>query len=137
MSDTAMTLGARIRANLADEKAHPLDTARKRAAEGNKLKEFEAIEKLYARFQKHVEDAVKVGNFPKPLRLTSEECGALGTYHWNNKSPGPSALDFGYVLWSNFCLWAKQQELAVKWKHEHDGGGIESWYDLYIDRPKM
>jgi hypothetical protein len=135
MADTTMTLGARIRENLAEEKAHPLDAARKKATEQGKQKEFETIERLYARFQKHIEDSVNAANFPKPLRLTQEECSALCTYQWDGNSPGPSALSLGYVLWSNFCLWAKAQELPIKWKHGHDGGGIKSWYDLCVVLP--
>lgn len=128
-----LTLGARILANMEDAQRHPIKAARKKAAEAGSEKEFAVAELLFERFKEHVTSAVDAGGRPKPMTLTGAEMSALHTYNWQSNALGPSKSHFAFPLWQELANWGDSEGIVITWRFGHDGGGVESWWDLCVN----
>ena len=133
-----MTLGARIRAQMEEERLHPLEAARKAAhrAPGDTGKKFDLVEAMFERAKASFEQDVSSGIFPKPVRLTSEEECALSTYGWHTRQDKRlQKHESAFQLQVAFDEWAKAEEIAWAFIQGHDGGGMKSWWDIKVLTP--
>jgi hypothetical protein len=133
LTDTTLTLGARIKAIQADEKLYPLKAARQRAYTMGRMVDFDRIELLYNRFKLQAVEAVDKGVLPPSLTLEREESDAI---HFSDAPLQPARTCMSHFLWLELQKWATEQQVTVQWKKQHDGGGIKSWMELSLAIPK-
>lgn len=130
MTGIKMTLGARILANLEDEKRDSVETARKRAHEAGMLEAFQVGEAFFSRFTTHLENSASAGRFPAPVRMTPPELAAFRAYQWEKGDTGPRKSDTCFALWEAFSSWATAEDIRLEWRYGHDGAGRDSWWNL-------
>lgn len=143
MSST--TLGAKLAATIADEQAFTLQAARlhARALSEEARAELQAVEDFYAKAKKHFIEGIQacipsvrlgilVGRTPNKqdntaiynlLKLYNQQA-----VHAINKPGHPF-----YAPTKDFEEWAKAEGLAPRWRNEHDGVGVHSWWILTVE----
>lgn len=146
ISGPALSLGEQLKLNKAqaDAKAAALGKAR---SDKERAEMDAAIAVAAAFFEKVKADVV--------AKITEGACATQLVYSVGGTfRSGDRNTDFARVLegyratpslpyrlepaglfgptWAAFRAWAHEQGLAAKWCYAHDGGGLESWWELHI-----
>lgn len=101
-----------------------------------------AVAKFFTDAQEHIVRSIAGGGKPEPYRLGSSPrasngseaaASALATYQWAMKASSYISERSPYRdIWDQFVAWAVSQQLEVGFKHQHDGVGVHSWYELEV-----
>lgn len=93
-------------------------------------------ERAWEHFRSHIEDKKEI---PPPFKLdysqsTYAAAVALGISNWSDKTldnyPGGPTFS---TLWKEFNVKGQKNRLKFSWKFNHDGVGIDSWWELHVN----
>lgn len=129
-TDDVRSLGARLKENIQrKEEAQRLEVLRRLREEERKKSEHR--EKCLAWFDgwaARVSDTIASGGIPESTRLPRL---LAGRESWKMNISNPGHDD--HWLWrENILPWATKEGLCLKLVHDHDGMGMESWWDLSV-----
>jgi len=138
---TTLTLGERIVALAAADNADPVSALERRATQagGEQLEQFHAVVRFFEQTKANITEDVMAN---RPIRkMTIGQLGDhteglqsyLGVLYWDNKDRTVAHRSHTYfAVWDRFAQWAKSEKLALAWHARHDGGGVESWWELEV-----
>lgn len=107
------------------------------ASENLKAKQdLESVQQFFRHAREAVEAAImSIGEAPKPLVIGRSNtryaslAGILKTYGQDLVSHPKHPY---YFLWEEFATWARDNGLLAIVKPEHNGDGMEGWWELSV-----
>lgn len=134
-----LSLGAMMRQRLSTEQHNPMLRLQREAQERGFAAQaaLAQVEQFFASAQQSITQDIQANRAVKPIQLGHGQNGLvyshLMAYRWNGDSAGIEQPRHPYYpVWERFAAWANANDLRPKWKYLHDGGGIDSWYELVV-----
>ena len=124
-----MTLGDKLKKNIEDAERKRLDAEERanRIAREKAERERKAMHKALMEVRNTFIASIEDGNIPKPIRLSKSLFGYGGGVPFANTTH-PAHYIFQQVL----SDWAHEVGLCVRVVSNHDGGGMESWWEVHV-----
>ncbi len=130
----AATLGDKLRANIAEAERQRLSREERenRAARERHERHRRQVTLAIDALKSRITSAIEEGSIPGPIRLPRSLDN--DTSRWNTPITSPAHCDHGQ--WQEEMVsWARHHGLVLDAVSDHDGGGMESWWNLTV-RPE-
>lgn len=125
----APNLGDKLRASMAEAERLRLSAIERADAQARERAALER-QKVHAEFaalKAQITTSIETGSIPAPIRMSAILDNKAKCVSIPNKEHNL------YELWqSEMVSWATQQGLVLTVHYAHDGGGMESWWNLVV-----
>lgn len=147
---TKQNLGAILAATAAEEESKSVESARRAAAakSAEELADFQAVERYFDAARDYFTGAILAKKPTKQLFLTvgrnrgvvdmtkpdgTQLYSVIAGYQYSNNQPNSMQGRGRFVaLWEEFKAWAAESGLEASWEYNHDGVGVESWWEVRV-----
>ena len=130
-NDPRSTLGDRLRHNIAEAERLKLAKLEReqREARERALKHRREVSEAFESIRGRITASIEEGSIPAPMRLPRVLDN--DTSRWN--TPITSAAHCDHAQWQEEMeSWARREGLELLAVGDHDGGGMESWWNLVV-----
>jgi hypothetical protein len=131
---SAATLGERLKHNIAEAERLRLAKLEReqREARERELKHRREVSDAFDTIRRRIAASIEEGSIPAPMRLPKVLDNK--TSRWDTPLTSPNHSD--HAQWQEeMAAWAQREGLELSVVGDHDGGGMESWWNLVV-RPR-